>query len=81
MKDLKALLESHYDLPKHTHAIPHKYPYTKQNAWTELIQFIPNTEPLQGFTPLSQRGNKSTSNLNSPSADSIAVQFPFQTSN
>lgn len=42
------------------HAMSHKYPYTKQNAWTEPIQPIPNTEPLPGVTPLSQKGNKST---------------------
>lgn len=63
------------------HAMPHKYPHTKQNTWTEPIQLIPNAEPLPGFTSLSQRGNKSTSSFHSPSADSIAAQLPFHTSN
>lgn len=63
------------------HAMPHKYPCTKQNAWIEPIPLIPNTEPLPGFTTLSQRGNKSTSNFDSPSADTIAVQLPFHTCN
>lgn len=63
------------------HAMPHKYPYTKQNAWTEPIQHIPHTEPLPGVTPLYQRGNKSTSSFSSPSANSIPVQLPFHTPN
>lgn len=80
MKDLKALFQSHYHPPKSSMQCHTSIPYTKHNAWTEPIQLIPNTEPLPGFTSLSQRGNKSTSSFNSPSADSIAVQLPFHTS-